>query len=59
MVKLFSSILTCRASFSLALITASLSLGGCIGFLNVYQVRIPVDRDRAFRFNVTEDSEFA
>jgi len=22
-------------------------------------VRIPVDRDRAFRFNVTEDSEFA
>jgi hypothetical protein len=23
------------------------------------QVRIPVDRDRAFRFNVTEDSEFA
>ena len=23
------------------------------------EVRIPVDRDRAFRFNVTEDSEFA
>jgi hypothetical protein len=22
-------------------------------------LRIPVDRDRAFRFNVTEDSEFA
>ena len=23
------------------------------------QLRIPVERDRAFRFNVTEDSEFA
>jgi hypothetical protein len=30
----------------------------CFAAMEVY-LRIPVDRDRAFRFNVTEDSEFA
>jgi len=30
-----------------------------LAILERYELRIPVDRDRAFRFNVTEDSEFA
>jgi hypothetical protein len=29
------------------------------GIVGAEFLRIPVDRDRAFRFNVTEDSEFA
>jgi hypothetical protein len=58
MISLFYSILSDRRTLCLAIASASLSLGGCIGFLSDYQASISAKERRLELVTVTPNSKW-